>query len=62
METFTQESDRKSLKAFTGQGHTLGSPTPAAVGAPAIQEKDCEVNEARAKQGLGLDTTQPTTK
>lgn len=62
METFRQNSDRKGTRAFTGQGHTLGSPTPTAIGAPSIQEKDSVANEARAKMNLQIDSSQPTTK
>jgi len=61
MEGYKLDSQTKFTRAFTGQGHTLGSPTPAAVGAPSVQEKDCAVNEARAKTDLGVDSSQPTT-
>lgn len=53
---------RSSLKAFTGQGHTLGSPTPVTVGAPAVEEKDCAANEQRAKEQLKVDPDQPVTR
>ncbi|KAF5280325.1 hypothetical protein FQR65_LT03134 [Abscondita terminalis] len=60
-ETFKKEIDKRNTRAFSGQGHTLGSPTPAAIGAPAVQEKDCLVNENIAKKKLSTDSTQPTT-
>ncbi|KAF5295194.1 hypothetical protein FQA39_LY13199 [Lamprigera yunnana] len=61
MENFKKEIEKRSSKAFYGQGHTLGSPTPAAIGAPAIQEKDCVVNENLAKNNLETDVSQPVT-
>lgn len=53
---------KMSLKAFTGQGYTLGSPTPVTVGAPAVQEKDCVANEQSAKDKLKVNPEQPSTK
>ncbi|KAK4883763.1 hypothetical protein RN001_000034 [Aquatica leii] len=61
MENFKKELDKKNTKAFWGQGHTLGSPTPAAIGAPAVEEKDCLLNENIAKKILAVDNSQPTT-
>ncbi|KAK5648817.1 hypothetical protein RI129_003709 [Pyrocoelia pectoralis] len=59
-ENFKHELEKRT-KIFSGQGHTLGSPTPAVVGAPPIQEKDGTLNENKAKQKLSVDTSQPTT-
>jgi len=50
---------RSNRRAFTGQGHTLGSPTPPVVGAP--MEEDKTVNENNARKHLNLDSSQPTT-
>lgn len=60
MEEFKQDSLSRNRKPFSGQGHTLGSPTPATVGAPL--EEDKSVNEAHARQMVNIDSTQPTTK
>lgn len=59
MDTFKQD-ERKSRKAFSGQGYTLGSPAPPVIGAPSVE--DNEVNEQQARAALGLDTSQPVTK
>jgi hypothetical protein len=59
VEAFKQNAD-KGIKPFTGHGYTLGSPAPPVVG--ASREEDKPANEARAKEGLNLDTSQPTTK
>ncbi|KAB0803498.1 hypothetical protein PPYR_00468 [Photinus pyralis] len=59
-ETFKQEIEKRT-KVFSGQGHTLGSPTPAVIGAPPLQEKDSALNETKAKEKLSVDTSQPTT-
>lgn len=59
MESFRPGGD-KGVKPFTGQGYTLGSPAPPVVGAQ--REEDKPANEARAKQALKLDSSQPTTK
>lgn len=59
MEGFKKD-DRKSRTAFSGQGHTLGSPAPATVGAPL--EEDRTVNEANARQLVSVNPSQPTTK
>jgi UBX domain-containing protein 1 len=58
VEAFKQNAD-KGIKPFTGHGYTLGSPAPPVVG--ASREEDKPANEARAKEGLNLDTSQPTT-
>lgn len=60
MESFVATKEKRQLKAFSGQGHTLGSPTPATVGAP--MPEDQSVNEAHARANLRLDTNQPVTK
>ncbi|KRT82143.1 hypothetical protein AMK59_3770, partial [Oryctes borbonicus] len=59
MEEFKQDNLGRYTKPFSGQGHTLGSPTPATVGAPL--EEDKSVNEAHARQLVNLDSSQPTT-
>lgn len=59
MESYKSTLDG-SVKPFTGQGHTLGSPAPPVVGATG--EEDKEVNEKKAKENLNVDTSQPTTK
>ncbi|KAI4468524.1 ubx domain containing protein [Holotrichia oblita] len=59
MEEFKQDHLSRYTKPFSGQGHTLGSPTPATVGAPL--EEDKNVNEAHARQMVNLDATLPTT-
>ncbi|XP_017776797.1 PREDICTED: NSFL1 cofactor p47 [Nicrophorus vespilloides] len=59
METFAKKSERFSRKAFSGQGHTLGSPTPPTIGAPL--DEDRNVNESHARENLHVDSNQPTT-
>lgn len=60
MEEFKQDSFARHPKPFSGQGHTLGSPTPATVGAPL--EEDKNVNEAHARQMINIDVNSPTTR
>lgn len=50
---------RKVVRPFEGQGYTLGSPAPPVVG--ACREEDKPANEAKAKEGLKLDTSKPLT-
>lgn len=52
---------KQKLMPFSGKGHTLGSPTPAAVGAPGDDKQDKEANENEAKEALNVDQSQPTT-
>ncbi|GLV40386.1 p47 [Carabus blaptoides fortunei] len=52
---------KAKLQPFSGKGHTLGSPAPAAIGAPSEQEDDKEANERNAKEILKVDYEQPTT-
>lgn len=51
---------KKGVKAFQGQGYTLGSPAPPVVG--ASNEEDKPANEAKAKETINVDTSKPTTK
>lgn len=60
MEGFKKDDRNKQRTAFFGQGHTLGSPAPATVGAPL--EEDRTVNEANARQLVRVNLSQPTTK
>ncbi|XP_018327189.1 NSFL1 cofactor p47 [Agrilus planipennis] len=61
MEAYKKDLSGSKRKPFSGHGYTLGSPAPAAVGAPAIDEKDCKVNEANAKILVSVDPSKPTT-
>ncbi|XP_017875399.1 NSFL1 cofactor p47 isoform X2 [Ceratina calcarata] len=50
------------VKAFTGKGHMLGSPSPATVGMTMPTDlADQTANEAQAKQKLNLDESKPVT-
>ncbi|KAG7202892.1 hypothetical protein KM043_010037 [Ampulex compressa] len=50
------------VKAFTGKGHMLGSPSPATVGMTVPTDPaDQAANEAQAKKELNLDESKPTT-
>lgn len=60
METFKPQQTGRSMKAFQGQGYTLGSPAPAVVSAPPNEDKTA--NEQKAKEMLHLDGSRPTTK
>lgn len=60
MEAFKNEKCTASRRAFTGQGHVLGNPTPPIVGAQC--EEDRAVNEANARQLLQLNPNEPVTK
>lgn len=60
MESYKPSGKSKSVKAFQGQGHTLGSPAPVVVSAPANEDK--QANEEKAKESLNLDGSRPTTK
>lgn len=59
MEQFTKTAERGPVKAFSGQGYTLGSPTPATIGAPLAEDK--KVNEAHARKVVPLIEGQPIT-
>lgn len=60
MEAFKTSQSSKSVKAFQGQGYTLGSPAPAVVSAPTNEDKTA--NEQKAKETVKLDESRPTTK
>lgn len=50
------------VKAFTGKGHMLGSPSPATVGMTMPTDlADQTANESQAKQKLKLDESKPVT-
>ncbi|CAL7950068.1 unnamed protein product [Xylocopa violacea] len=50
------------VKAFTGKGHMLGSPSPATVGMTIpIDIADQTANETQARQKLNLDESKPVT-
>ncbi|XP_076267283.1 NSFL1 cofactor p47 [Rhynchophorus ferrugineus] len=57
MEQYKQSKSK--VKAFQGQGYTLGSPAPAVVGACTNEDKT--VNEERAKEVVKVDSSKPTT-
>lgn len=60
-EDFVQMS-RPKVKAFTGKGHVLGSPSPATVGITVpIDEKDRVANEEQAKDAVKVDPSLPAT-
>ncbi|XP_011351990.1 NSFL1 cofactor p47 isoform X2 [Ooceraea biroi] len=53
---------KAKVKAFSGKGHMLGSPSPATVGMTvATDPADQAANEAQAKKELNVDTSKPTT-
>lgn len=53
---------KPKLKAFTGKGNVLGSPTPHTVVAPAsTSEQDKTSNEDKAKEAVPVESSQPTT-
>ncbi|KAL2732026.1 NSFL1 cofactor p47 [Vespula squamosa] len=53
---------KTKVKAFTGKGHMLGSPSPATVGMTIPTDPaDQAANESQAKKQLNLDTTKPIT-
>ncbi|XP_032675444.1 NSFL1 cofactor p47-like isoform X2 [Odontomachus brunneus] len=53
---------KAKVKAFSGKGHMLGSPSPATVGMTVPADPaDQAANEAQAKKELNVDTSQPTT-
>ncbi|GLH01989.1 Protein tyrosine phosphatase shp1/cofactor for p97 atpase-mediated vesicle membrane fusion [Gryllus bimaculatus] len=55
-------SSKPKLKAFTGKGHVLGSPSPAAVGVTvALDDKDRVANEEEAKGAIAVDPERPAT-
>ncbi|CAG9764789.1 unnamed protein product [Ceutorhynchus assimilis] len=63
MEDHRMEKFKKAKaasKPFQGQGYTLGSPAPAVVGASDVED-DKPANEARAKELLKVNTTEPVT-
>ncbi|XP_046752095.1 NSFL1 cofactor p47 [Diprion similis] len=50
------------VKAFTGKGHMLGSPSPATVGMTVpVDSVDQTANESQARRELNLDSSQPVT-
>ncbi|XP_053985063.1 NSFL1 cofactor p47 [Hylaeus anthracinus] len=50
------------VKAFTGKGHMLGSPSPATVGMTIPTDlADQTANESQAKKQLNLNESKPTT-
>ncbi|XP_066152285.1 NSFL1 cofactor p47 [Euwallacea fornicatus] len=50
---------KAKAKPFQGHGYTLGSPAPVVVGAQSSEDKSA--NEARAKELLNLNSSEPTT-
>lgn len=55
---------RPKLQPFTGKGHTLGRPTPSAVGTSStekVDEKDMKEKEETAKTSTNVDRSQPVT-
>lgn len=53
---------KTKVKAFSGKGHMLGSPSPATVGMTVPADPaDQAANEAQAKKELELDASKPTT-
>lgn len=53
---------KSKVKAFSGKGHMLGSPSPATVGMTIPTDPaDQAANEAQAKKELEVDTSKPTT-
>ncbi|XP_071560426.1 NSFL1 cofactor p47 isoform X1 [Temnothorax nylanderi] len=58
----TYVPSKNKVKAFSGKGHMLGSPSPATVGMTvATDPADQAANEAQAKKELELDASKPTT-
>ncbi|XP_046428041.1 NSFL1 cofactor p47 [Neodiprion fabricii] len=50
------------VKAFTGKGHMLGSPSPATVGITVpVGSVDQTANESQATRELNVDSSQPVT-
>ncbi|XP_014478815.1 PREDICTED: NSFL1 cofactor p47 [Dinoponera quadriceps] len=53
---------KNKVKAFSGKGHMLGSPSPATVGMTVPTDPaDQAANEAQAKKELNVDASKPTT-
>ncbi|XP_025160026.1 NSFL1 cofactor p47 isoform X2 [Harpegnathos saltator] len=53
---------KAKVKAFSGKGHMLGSPSPATVGMTVPTDPaDQAANEAQAKKELNVDSSKPTT-
>nr|XP_018908374.1 PREDICTED: NSFL1 cofactor p47-like [Bemisia tabaci] len=53
---------KPKVKAFAGEGHVLGNPSPAVVGTTKVlDEKDRLANENQAKQTIPVDESSPTT-
>ncbi|XP_012163771.2 NSFL1 cofactor p47-like [Bombus affinis] len=53
---------KAKVKAFSGKGHMLGSPSPATVGMTIPADlADQAANESQAKQKLNLDESKPVT-
>ncbi|XP_066596659.1 NSFL1 cofactor p47-like isoform X2 [Prorops nasuta] len=65
MEDHRQEEyvpPKTKVKAFTGKGHMLGSPSPATVGATLPTDPADQLsNEAQAREQLNVDAQQPVT-
>ncbi|XP_011865774.1 PREDICTED: NSFL1 cofactor p47 isoform X1 [Vollenhovia emeryi] len=58
----TYVPSKTKVKAFSGKGHMLGSPSPATVGMTVPTDPaDQAANEAQAKKELELDASKPTT-
>ncbi|KYN01145.1 PREDICTED: NSFL1 cofactor p47 isoform X1 [Cyphomyrmex costatus] len=59
-ETYVPQKNK--VKAFSGKGHMLGSPSPATVGMTVPTDPaDQAANEEQAKKELDLDASKPTT-
>ncbi|KAL6258105.1 hypothetical protein P5V15_010023 [Pogonomyrmex californicus] len=58
----TYVPSKTKVKAFSGKGHMLGSPSPATVGMTVPTDPaDQAANEAQAKKELDLDNSKPAT-
>ncbi|KAJ4430325.1 hypothetical protein ANN_22538, partial [Periplaneta americana] len=53
---------RHKVKAFSGKGHVLGSPSPATIGITMpFDDKDRAANEEQAKTSVAVDSSLPVT-
>ncbi|KAJ9592503.1 hypothetical protein L9F63_015820, partial [Diploptera punctata] len=53
---------KPKVKAFSGRGHVLGSPSPATIGiTKPLDEKDRAANEEQARSSVTVDSAQPLT-
>lgn len=53
---------KPKVKAFSGKGHVLGSPSPATIGITMpLDEKDRTINEEQAKNSVSVDSSRPVT-